>query len=112
MRMLVEDVFVWSRLSEPHGYDFNGHLVRHPGGNVCIDPVEPDAATLERLIAGGVARIVLTNRNHGRRAMLVRERTGAPIAIHPADAAHARTQGAEIAAALAVGERVGPFVVV
>jgi glyoxylase-like metal-dependent hydrolase (beta-lactamase superfamily II) len=112
MRMLVEDVLTWSRLSEPHGYDFNGHLVRHPDGNLCIDPVEPDADTLDALVAAGVARIVLTNRNHVRRAMLVRERTGAPIVIHPADAAHARGQGAEIGGALAVGERVGPFVVV
>jgi len=42
----------------------------------------------------------------------VRERTGAPIAIHAADAAHARAQGATIDAELRAGDRVGPFVVV
>jgi len=25
----------------PHGYDFNGHLIRERDGNICIDPVEP-----------------------------------------------------------------------
>jgi glyoxylase-like metal-dependent hydrolase (beta-lactamase superfamily II) len=60
----------------------------------------------------GVSRILLTNRNHVRRATLVRERTGAPVAIPPADAAHARGQGALIDAELRVGERIGPFTVV
>jgi glyoxylase-like metal-dependent hydrolase (beta-lactamase superfamily II) len=109
---IVEGILTWSWLSEPHGYHFNGYLVRHPGGNLCIDPVEPDAGALERLAAEGVARILVTNRNHVRRAELVRERTGAPIAIHAADVVHARGQGATIVDAVGVGERVGPFVVV
>jgi glyoxylase-like metal-dependent hydrolase (beta-lactamase superfamily II) len=79
---------------------------------VCIDPVEPSDDVLAALVREGVARIVLTNRNHTRRAALVRERTGAPIAIHPADAAHARAQGTTIDAELRPGDRVGPFVVV
>jgi len=66
---------------------------------------------LARLVRDGVARIVVTNRNHVRKAALVRERTGAPIAIHAADAAYARGQGATIDAALAPGERIGPFTV-
>lgn len=112
MREIVDGIFGWSRLSEPHGYDFNGWLVRHAAGNLCIDPVEPDDATLAALADAGVARILLTNRNHTRRAQLVHERTGAPIAIHPDEAAHARAQGATIADALRPGDRVGPLVVV
>ena len=112
MREIVDGVVGWSWLSPPHGYDFNGWLVRHPSGNVCVDPVEPGDDVLALLAREGVARIVLTNRNHTRRAALVRERTGAAIAIHPADAAHARAQGTTIDAELRVGERVGPFVVV
>lgn len=112
MREVVDGILGWSWLSPPHGYDFNGWLVRHPGGNVCIDPVEPGDDVLAALVREGVARIVLTNRNHTRRAALVRERTGAPIAIHPADAAHARAQGTTIDAELRPGDRVGPFVVV
>jgi glyoxylase-like metal-dependent hydrolase (beta-lactamase superfamily II) len=112
MREILRDVLVWSKLSEPHGYDFNGTLVLHPSGNLCIDPVEPSDEALDRLASAGVARILLTNRNHTRAANRVRERTGAPVAIHPADAEYARGQGAAIDAALAIGERVGPFTIV
>ena len=112
MREIVEGIFTWSWFSEPHGYDFNGYLIRDPEGNLCVDPVEPAADVLAHLVREGVTRIVLTNRNHVRRAALVRERTGAPIAIHPADAAYARAQGATIDAALAPGERLGAFTVV
>ena len=112
MREVIAGIVGWSWLSPPHGYDFNGWLVRHPGGNVCIDPVEPGEDVLAFLAREGVARIVLTNRNHTRRAALVRERTGAAIAIHPADAAHARAQGTTIDAELRPGDRLGPFVVV
>ncbi len=44
MREILPDIFTWPRLSEPHGYNFNGHLTRHHQGNHCTDPVEPDAA--------------------------------------------------------------------
>jgi glyoxylase-like metal-dependent hydrolase (beta-lactamase superfamily II) len=111
MREIVDGILTWSWLSEPHGYNFNGYLVHHPDGNLCIDPVEPPADVLDRLAKEGVARIIITNRNHVRRANLVRERTGAPVAIHPADAAYARSQGATIDAELHAGDWVGPFVV-
>jgi glyoxylase-like metal-dependent hydrolase (beta-lactamase superfamily II) len=42
----------------------------------------------------------------------VRERTGARVAIHPADAAYAREQGTAIDTELEVGDRVGAFTVV
>jgi glyoxylase-like metal-dependent hydrolase (beta-lactamase superfamily II) len=112
VREILPDILVWSRLSERHGYDFNGTLVLHPEGNLCIDPVEPTAEALDRLAEEGVARILLTNRNHVRAANAVRERTGARVAIHAADAAYARGQGATLDDTLAVGERVGPFRVV
>jgi glyoxylase-like metal-dependent hydrolase (beta-lactamase superfamily II) len=112
VRELLPGVWTWPRFSERHGYDFNGTLVLHDAGNLCIDPVEPDAATLDRLAEVGVARVLITNRNHVRAANAVRERTGARVAIHPADAAYARAQGAQLDAELAVGERIGPFSVV
>ncbi len=90
MREILGDIFTWSRLSEPHGYDFNGHLIGHGDGNLCIDPVEPDEAAAEEIERLGAARILLTNRNHSRAANLVRERTGARTAIHPQDAAPLR----------------------
>ncbi|HSR72400.1 MAG TPA: MBL fold metallo-hydrolase [Kiloniellales bacterium] len=110
MLEIVPDVLTWSRLSEPHGYDFNGYLVLHPAGNLCIDPVEPSEP--EEIARHGVTRILLTNRNHARAASLIRARTDARIAIHSDDAAHARSQGTEIDDTLEPGERIGPLTVV
>ena len=112
MNEIVADVFTWAWFSEPHGYDFNGHLLRHAEGNLCIDPVQPTDACLAEIARMGAMKILLTNRNHSRAANLVRERTGAKTLIHPDDAAHARSQGAEIDGPLNVGETVGPFTIV
>lgn len=110
MNELLPDVFTWSWFSERHGYDFNGYLLRVPGGNVCVDPVEMSDGVLDDIAREGVSLIVLTNRNHTRASNRVRERTGAAVAIHSADAPHARAQGAVIDRELAFGESVGPFV--
>ncbi len=112
MREIVADIFTWAWFSEPHGYNFNGHLLRHPDGNLCIDPVEPGEGVLEQIAREGVARILLTNRNHSRAANSVRARTAARTAIHPDDAAHARGQGAEIDDELRVGDEIGPLQVI
>jgi glyoxylase-like metal-dependent hydrolase (beta-lactamase superfamily II) len=110
-REIVPGVITWAWPSPRHAYDFNGFVVRDPGGNLCIDPAEPGEGDLDAIVREGIARILLTNRNHARSAELVRERTGAPIAIHPADAAYARSQGVTIAGELNDGQRCGPFVV-
>ena len=112
MREIVPGIFTWSRFSEPHGYDFNGYLVRHADGNLCIDPVLPDESDLEAIARMGVVKILLTNRNHSRASNAIRERTRAPVLIHPDDAAHARAQGTPIDGALASSERIGPLTVV
>ena len=112
MREILTGIYSWPWFSEPHGYNFNGHFVRHPGGNLCIDPVEPGEDDLAELARQGVARILITNRNHSRSANTIRARTGARTAIHPADASHARTEGAEVDDELKIGDKVGPFVVV
>jgi glyoxylase-like metal-dependent hydrolase (beta-lactamase superfamily II) len=112
MREVLPGIFTWPWFSERHGYDFNGTLVRHATGNICVDPVEPPPAVRDRLAEDGVARIVLTNRNHTRAANVVRECTGARVAIHPADAAYARNAGTAIDDVLEVGERIGAFTVI
>src|SRR4029077_8298215 len=112
MQEILTGIFTWPWFSEPHGYTFNGHFILHPGGNLCIDPVEPTATDLEEMTRLGVSKILLTNRNHSRAANQIRVRTGARIAIHPADAPHARKEGAELDDELSLGDKIGPLVVV
>ena len=109
MNEIVPDIFTWAWFSEAHGYNFNGYLVRHAEGNLCIDPVPPSDESLADIARMGVARILLTNRNHSRAANLVRERTGARTLIHPDDAAHARSQGAVVDGELSISEKIGPL---
>src|SRR6266571_3548664 len=109
MNEIVTDIFTWAWFSEPHGYNFNGYLIRHPDGNLCIDPVQPSEECLEELARLGAVKILLTNRNHSRAANLIRARTGARTLIHPDDAAHARGQGAAIDGELSPGEKIGPL---
>jgi glyoxylase-like metal-dependent hydrolase (beta-lactamase superfamily II) len=112
MREILPSVLTWPWFSERHGYDFNGYLLRLPDGNLCVDPVEMTADVLDDIAREGVRRIVLTNRNHFRASMKVKERTGAKIAIHPADASFAREKGTRIDEELHPGDRLGPLFVV
>ena len=112
MHEIIPEIFTWPWFSEPHGYNFNGYLVCHSAGNLCIDPVQPDDNVLAELARKGVARILLTNRNHLRAANQVRTRTQARTALHPADAAHAREQGGELDDELQIDKRIEPMVVV
>lgn len=112
MNEIVTDIFTWAWFSEPHGYNFNGHLVRHREGNLCIDPVQPSDECLADIGRIGAANILLTNRNHSRAANAVRARTGARTLINPDDAAYARSQGAEIDGDLNPGEKIGPLMIV
>jgi glyoxylase-like metal-dependent hydrolase (beta-lactamase superfamily II) len=112
METIAADIRTWAWFSAPHSYNFNGLLIAHPEGNICIDPVEASGADLEEIERAGPLRVLLTNRNHVRAANRVRERTGARVAIHPADAPYARSQGAVVDDELRVGERVGPLNVV
>ena len=112
MQEIVPDIFTWAWFSEPHGYNFNGHLVRHREGNLCIDPVPPDEGNLAEILRLGVSKILLTNRNHSRAANLIRTRMAAKTLIHRDDVAHAKGQGAEIDGELTVGQRIGPTTIV
>jgi len=112
MREILTGIFTWPWFSEPHGYNFNGHFIQHASGNLCVDPVEPGDDDLDEMARKGVASILITNRNHSRAANKIRARTGARTAIHPADAAHARSEGAELDDQLNPGDKVGPLLVI
>ena len=112
MREILSDIFTWPWFSQPHGYNFNGHLIRHAEGNLCIDPVEPGEEIINKIARVGVAHILLTNRNHSRAANLVRRHTGARTSIHPDDAGHARSQGTELDDNLRTDDKIGPLRVI
>ncbi len=86
-RVMFDDLYTWSVFNEEKQFDFNGYLWVREQGNILIDPVPMsggDAAQLDAL--GGAALIVLTNRDHERDAVAFKERTGAQIVAHEADA--------------------------
>jgi glyoxylase-like metal-dependent hydrolase (beta-lactamase superfamily II) len=112
METIAGDIRTWSWFSAPHGYNFNGYLVPCAHGAICIDPVEASVENLEEVARARPTRILLTNRNHVRASTRIREYTGARVAIHPADAAYARGQGATLDDEIRIGERIGPLVVV
>ena len=112
MLEIVTNILTWTWFSEPHGYNFNGHLIRDPGGNICVDPVEPPEDDLDAIALEGVTRIILTNRNHSRASNKVRARTSARTLIHADDADHAVSQDTELDGELTIGSRIGPLEVV
>ena len=59
MDEIVTDVFTWAWFSEPHGYNFNGYLVCHTKGNLCIDPVPPSDESLADIARMEVAKSCL-----------------------------------------------------
>ncbi len=112
MHEIVKDIYTWSWYSHPHGYDFNGYLVRSSDGNLAIDPVPMSDEVLAEIATLGVARILITNRNHTRAANRLREATSARTAIHEGDAGYAKAQGALIDDTLDAGAWTGPLCVV
>jgi glyoxylase-like metal-dependent hydrolase (beta-lactamase superfamily II) len=87
MREIVPDVQMWSVPVPDRGYDFNGFAVATEDGTVVIDPPEPaeDGWNAVDLLAPFVG-IYITNRNHSRAAAEFRERYGATVYAHQADA--------------------------
>ena len=98
-----------SSVSGAFGHAARAGVASIPSGssNLCIDPVPPDEGDLAEIVRMGVSKILLTNRNHSRAANVVRARTNAKTLIHADDAAHARSQGAEIDGELNGGEPIG-----
>lgn len=86
-KVMFDDMYCWSVFNEARQVDFNGHLWVREGGNVLIDPVpmsEGDLAQFDAL--GGAKWIVVTNRDHEREAAFFKQRTGAEVVAHAADA--------------------------
>jgi uncharacterized cupin superfamily protein len=79
--------WMWSAWQSDRGMPFNSYLFEHDGGAVVIDPLPLDEESLAQIAArGGIHTIVLTNRDHRRGAAELRERFGARVVAHAAEA--------------------------
>jgi hypothetical protein len=74
------NLWAWSLFNPERNLDFHSVFWKRPAGNVVIDPLplsEHDAAHLEQL--GGVREIIVTNSDHGRAALELRDRSSARL---------------------------------
>jgi uncharacterized cupin superfamily protein/glyoxylase-like metal-dependent hydrolase (beta-lactamase superfamily II) len=86
-QLAVPNAFAWSRHQPERKIDFNSHVFVVPGGNVAVDPLPMKDDEAEAVSAlGGLAWIVVTNRDHVRDAASLQERFGAKIATSAAEA--------------------------
>jgi uncharacterized cupin superfamily protein len=84
---IVPGVAMWSRWQADRALYFNAWFVQGRGGNVVVDPLEPDAGDLAYVDERGLAAVVVTNRDHERAAALFAERYGVPVIAAAPDAA-------------------------
>ncbi|HUN30339.1 MAG TPA: MBL fold metallo-hydrolase [Alphaproteobacteria bacterium] len=79
-KLAMLDAYMWSRWQPDRNLYFNSHLFVVPGANVAVDPLALETSDAEHLAAlGGVAWIVITNRDHLRETPALRERFGARV---------------------------------
>jgi len=87
-QLAIPGVYSWSAWQPDRGMNFNGYFLVRDGGNVAVDPLPVDDTQAEQIRAqGGVATIVLTNRDHERGARAMRDRFGARVLAHEREAA-------------------------
>lgn len=83
----IEDLFYWSVYQPDRRIDFNGVYWRRAVGGVLIDPMplSEEAASWLRAQDSGVRWIVVTNADHLRDAVALREAFGARVVAPEAD---------------------------
>lgn len=85
--LAIPNVFQWSVWQPDRNVFFNSYFIARPQGNVIVDPLpasDEDLAAIKE--KGGAALIVITNRDHERKAREFAERFGARIAASERDA--------------------------
>src|ERR1700748_3339071 len=78
---------MYSRWQPDRSMYFNSYFIEADGENLLVDPLPADESDLNWMAAaGGVAWIVVTNRDHERASSELKARFGAQIAAGVADA--------------------------
>jgi uncharacterized cupin superfamily protein len=84
---LLSGVAMWSAWQPERNLFFNSFFFESPEGNVAIDPLPLDTRDADEITArGGIAWIVVTNRDHERDARAIAKQFEAKIAASAADA--------------------------
>jgi uncharacterized cupin superfamily protein/glyoxylase-like metal-dependent hydrolase (beta-lactamase superfamily II) len=76
---IVPGVATWSRWQADRAMFFNAWFVTGEGGNMVVDPLEPDADDVAFVDERGLAAVVVTNRDHERAAAFFAERYNVPV---------------------------------
>ena len=83
----IPGIFTWSVWQPDRNVFFNSHFIRAETGNVVIDPlVASDADFAQMEAMGGVSLVIVTNRDHERKARDFATRYQARIAASAGDA--------------------------
>jgi uncharacterized cupin superfamily protein len=86
-KLRISGGWMWSQWQPDRGMAFNSYLFERDGGCVAVDPLPLDPPSIEQITGlGGVNTIVLTNRDHERDALALREAFGARVLASDADA--------------------------
>ena len=102
---VVSDVWFWSVWQPERNLYFNSFFVARPDGNLAIDPLPlGDADAAEIASRGGLAWVVVTNRDHERDARAIAARFGAKVAATAPDVA---MLAGPVDRALAHGDEIG-----
>jgi uncharacterized cupin superfamily protein len=102
----IAGVAMYARWQPDLGVSFNSYFVEGDGENLVVDPLAPEEADYEQMLAaGGVAWVVVSNRDHERAAAAVAQRLGARVATSEADAAEMSLRPDRL---LRDGDAIGP----
>ena len=80
MREIVNGIFTWGGAYPDMPWDLNGFAVRMDNGAILVDPPPPAGGDWTKLDAmKPIQKIVVTNRDHDRAVLRLRERYQCPI---------------------------------